>query len=127
MSDAETEGYRMSRAYKEQKMTDQELQALVLATGLMPCDRLPKKNPDQELKNFLTRVAVNINGAAKRGELFVQFSNRDTVAPVSKRLMNKATPILEQLGYKVESQRMESIEGNELVTVTYVVISGWGG
>ena len=48
-------------------MTDQELQALVDLTGLMPCDRLPKKDPNQELKKFLIRVAVNINGAVKSG------------------------------------------------------------
>ena len=48
-------------------MTDQELQALVNLTGLMPCDRLPKKDPNQELKKFLIRVAVNINGAVKSG------------------------------------------------------------
>ena len=99
-------------------MTDQELQALVNLTGLMPCDRLPKKDSDQELKNFLTRVAVNINGAVKRGAESVQFSDRDTVAPVSRDLMAAAKGPLERLGYDVE-----------IVTInragSYIEISGW--
>lgn len=104
-------------------MTDQELQALVLATGLMPCDRLPKKDPGQDLKNFLTRAAVNIKGAAKKGELFVQFRSNDTIAPVSKCLMHQAKEPLELLGYDVE---MVTAVDN-LVAVSYINISGWGG
>lgn len=103
-------------------MTDQELQALVLATGLMPCDRLPKKDPDQELKNFLTRVAVNINGAAKKGELFVQFRSNDAIAPVSKCLMHRAKEPLELLGYDVEI--VTAVD--HPATVSYLNISGWG-
>lgn len=106
-------------------MTDQELQALVNLTGLMPCDRLPKKDPDQELKNFLTRVAVNINGAVKSEARFVQFSDRDAVAPVNKRLMTAAKGPLELLGYHVVISKGDYIEGNVLVTATYLTISGW--
>lgn len=98
------------------EMTDQELQALVNLTGLMPCDRLPKKDPDQEIKKFLIWVAVNINGATKRGESFVQFSDRDAAVPVPKCLMDKATPILERLGYEVAVH-----EG----TATRMTVSGW--
>lgn len=106
-------------------MTDQELQALVNLTGLMPCDRLPKKDPNQELKNFLTRVAVNINGAVKSGARFVQFSDLGTVAPVSKDLMTGAKEPLERLGYHVVIFKGDYIEGNALVTATYLAISGW--
>lgn len=106
-------------------MTDQELQALVNLTGLMPCDRLPKKDPGQELKNFLTRVAVNINGAVKRGAESVRFSNVDAVVPVSKDLMAAAKEPLERLGYEVVIFKGESIGGNALPTATYLAISGW--
>ena len=107
-------------------MTDQELQALVNLTGLMPCDRLPKKDPDQELKKFLIRVAVNINGAVKSGAEFVRFSDRDTVAPVSKDLMAAAKEPLERLGYHVVIFKGDYIEGNVLVTATYLTVYGWG-
>lgn len=106
-------------------MTDQELQALVNLTGLMPCDRLPKKDPDQELKNFLTRVAVNINGAVKRGAGSVQFADRDTVAPVSKDLMAAVKEPLERLGYTVVVSKVDSVEGDWLTATTYLTISGW--
>lgn len=106
-------------------MTDQELQALVNLTGLMPCDRLPKKDPSQELKNFLTRVAVNINGAVKSGAKLVQFSDRDTVAPVSKDLMAGAKEPLERLGYTVVVSKVDSVEGDWLTATTYLTISGW--
>lgn len=106
-------------------MTDQELQALVNLTGLMPCDRLPKKDPDQELKNFLTRVAVNINGAVKRGAGSVQFADRDTVAPVSKDLMAAVKEPLERLGYEVVISKGDCIEGDWLTATTYLTISGW--
>lgn len=106
-------------------MTDQELQALVNLTGLMPCDRLPKKDPDQELKNFLTRVAVNINGAVKSGTKLVRFSDVGAVVPVSKDLMAAAKEPLERLGYEVVISKGDCIEGNELVTATYLTISGW--
>lgn len=106
-------------------MTDQELQALVNLTGLMPCDRLPKKDPNQELKKFLTRVAVNINGAVKSGARFVQFSDLGTVAPVDRDTMAKAKEPLERLGYRVVISKGESIKGNGLVTATYLTISGW--
>lgn len=107
-------------------MTDQELQALVNLTGLMPCDRLPKKDPNQELKNFLTRVAVNINGAVKSGAIFVQFSDRGTVAPVSKDLMDAAKEPLERLGYTVVVSKAYPVEGDWLTAATYLTISGWG-
>lgn len=107
-------------------MTDQELQALVLATGLMPCDRLPKKDPDQELENFLVRVAVNINWAAGDGKLFIQFADSQTVAPVSKCLMVKAKEPLELLGYDVEIITALDSGSPELVTRSYMNISGWG-
>lgn len=100
-------------------MTDQELQALVNLTGLMPCDRLPKKDPDQELKNFLTRVAVNINGAVKSGARFVRFSNVDEVAPIGKDMMMKAKGPLEQLGYDVE------VVTSANYAESYINISGW--
>lgn len=106
-------------------MTDQELQALVNLTGLMPCDRLPKKDPDQELKNFLTRVAVNINGAVKRGAGFVQFADRDVVAPVDKCLMAAAKGLLERLGYTVVVSKVDSVEGDWLTAATCLTISGW--
>lgn len=106
-------------------MTDQELQALVNLTGLMPCDRLPKKDPDQELKKFLTRVAVNINGAVKSGAESVRFSDIAGVAPVSKDLMTKAKEPLERLGYHVVIFKGDYIEGNAPVTATYLTISGW--
>lgn len=106
-------------------MTDQELQALVLATGLMPCDRLPKKDPDQELKNFLIRVAVNINGAAKEGKADVSFGTHNVPGPVEKRLMKEAKPVLEQLGYKVGIFSYETIQGTCMVLATSMTISGW--
>lgn len=106
-------------------MTDQELQALVNLTGLMPCDRLPKKDPDQELKKFLTRVAVNINGAVKSGARFVQFSDRGTVAPVDRDTMAKAKEPLERLGYTVVVSKVDQVEGNAPVTATYLTICGW--
>ena len=106
-------------------MTDQELQALVNLTGLMPCDRLPKKDPNQELKNFLTRVAVNINGAVKSGAGFVQFADRDTVAPVSKDLMAAAKEPLERLGYTVTVSKVDRVEGDWLTAITHLTISGW--
>ena len=106
-------------------MTDQELQALVDLTGLMPCDRLPKKDPNQELKNFLTRVAVNINGAVKSGVGSVRFSSVDAVAPASKDLMTAAKEPLELLGYHVVISKGDCIDGNVLVTATYLTISGW--
>ena len=106
-------------------MTDQELQALVNLTGLMPCDRLPKKDPDQELKNFLTRVAVNINGAVKRGAEFVRFSDIDGVAPVSKDLMAAAKEPLERLGYTVVVSKVDRVEGDWLAATTYLTIYGW--
>lgn len=106
-------------------MTDQELQALVNLTGLMPCDRLPKKDPNQELKKFLIRVAVNINGAVKSGAEFVRFSDIDGVAPVSKDLMAAAKEPLERLGYEVVIFKGESIGGNALPTATYLTICGW--
>lgn len=105
-------------------MTDQELQALVNLTGLMPCDRLPKKDPDQELKNFLTRVAVNINGAVKSGAEFVRFSDIDGVAPVSKDLV-AAAEILERLGYTVTVSKVDRVEGDWLTAATYLTIYGW--
>ena len=106
-------------------MTDQELQALVNLTGLMPCDRLPKKDPDQELKKFLIRVAVNINGAVKSGAESVRFSSTDAVAPVSKRLMAAAKEPLERLGYTVVVSKVDSVEGGWLTVTTYLTISGW--
>lgn len=106
-------------------MTDQELQALVNLTGLMPCDRLPKKDPDQELKNFLTRVAVNINGAVKRGAGSVRFSDVDAVVPVDKRLMAAAKGPLERLGYTVVVSKVDSVEGDWLTAATCLTISGW--
>lgn len=106
-------------------MTDQELQALVNLTGLMPCDRLPKKDPNQELKKFLVRVAVNINGAVKRGAGSVQFADRDTVAPVSKDLMAAVKEPLERLGYTVVVSKVDSVEGDWLTATTYLTISGW--
>ena len=106
-------------------MTDQELQALVNLTGLMPCDRLPKKDQNQELKNFLTRVAVNINGAVKSGAESVQFANRDTVAPVNKSLMAAAKEPLERLGYTVVVSKVDRVEGDWLTATTYLTISGW--
>lgn len=106
-------------------MTDQELQALVNLTGLMPCDRLPKKDPDQELKNFLTRVAVNINGAVKRGAGSVQFAGRDVVAPVDRDTMAKAKEPLERLGYTVVVSKADSVEGDWLTAAAYLTISGW--
>lgn len=105
-------------------MTDQELQALVNLTGLMPCDRLPKKDPDQELKNFLTRVAVNINGAVKRGAGSVQFADRDVV-PVDRDTMAKAKEPLERLGYTVVVSKVDSVEGDWLTAATCLTISGW--
>lgn len=107
-------------------MTDQELQALVNLTGLMPCDRLPKKDPNQELKNFLTRVAVNINGAVKSGARFVQFSDRGTVAPVDRDTMAKAKEPLERLGYTVAVSKVDHVEGDWLTAITHLTISGWG-
>lgn len=107
-------------------MTDQELQALVNLTCLTPCDQLPKKDLDQELKNFLIRVAVNINGAAKSGAESVRFSDIDGVAPVSKDLMAAAKEPLELLGYHVVIFKGESIGGNALPAATYLTISGWG-
>ena len=106
-------------------MTDQELQALVNLTGLMPCDRLPKKDPDQELKNFLTRVAVNINGAVKSGARSVQFSDRGAVAPVDRDIMAKAKEPLERLGYTVVVSKVDHVEGDWLTAITYLTISGW--
>lgn len=106
-------------------MTDQELQALVNLTGLMPCDRLPKKDPNQELKNFLTRVAVNINGAVKSGAEFVRFSSTDAVAPVSKDIMVKAKGPLEQLGYDVEIVTIANRAGSYIRAESYITISGW--
>ena len=106
-------------------MTDQELQALVNLTGLMPCDRLPKKDPNQELKKFLTRVAVNINGAVKSGAEYVQFSDRDAVAPVDRDTMAKAKEPLERLGYTVAVSKVDRIEGNWLTATTYLTIYGW--
>ena len=106
-------------------MTDQELQALVNLTGLMPCDRLPKKDPNQELKNFLTRVAVNINGAVKSGARFVRFADRDVVAPVSKDLMAAAKEPLERLGYTVAVSKVDRVEGDWLTAITHLTISGW--
>ena len=108
------------------ELTDQELQALVNLTGLMPCDRLPKKDPNQELKKFLIRVAVNINGAVKSGAEFVRFSDIDGVAPVSKDLMAKAEEPLELLGYHVVIFKGDYMGGDALVTATYLTISGWG-
>lgn len=107
-------------------MTDQELQALVNLTCLTPCDQLPKKDPNQELKNFLIRVAVNINGAAKSGTGFVQFSDCDAVAPVSKDLMAAAKEPLERLGYTVAVSKVDRVEGDWLTAATYLTISGWG-
>ena len=106
-------------------MTDQELQALVNLTGLMPCDRLPKKDPDQELKKFLMRVAVNINGAVKSGAEFVRFSDIDGVAPVSKDLMAAAKEPLERLGYTVVVSKVDHVEGDWLTATTYLTIYGW--
>ena len=106
-------------------MTDQELQALVNLTGLIPCDRLPKKDPDQELKKFLIRVAVNINGAVKSGAEFVRFSDIAGVAPVSKDLMAKAKEPLERLGYHAVIFKGDCMNGDVLVTATYLTISGW--
>ena len=106
-------------------MTDQELQALVNLTGLMPCDRLPKKDPDQELKNFLTRVAVNINGAVKSGAEFVQFSDRGSVVPVDRDTMAAAKEPLERLGYTVVVSKVDRVEGDWLTAITYLTISGW--
>ncbi len=100
-------------------MTDQELQALVNLTGLMPCDRLPKKDPDQELKNFLTRVAVNINGAVKSGAKSVRFSNVDEVAPVGRDMMMKAKGPLGRLGYDVE------VVTSANYAESHINISGW--
>lgn len=107
-------------------MTDQELQALVNLTGLMPCDRLPKKYSNQELKNFLTRVAVNIDGAVKSGAGYVRFSDIDGVAPVSKDLMAGAKEPLERLGYTVVVSKVYRMEGDWLTAATYLTISGWG-
>lgn len=107
-------------------MTDQELQALVNLTGLMPCDRLPKKDPNQELKKFLIRVAVNINGAVKSGARFVQFADRDVVAPVDRDTMAKAKEPLERLGYTVAVSKVDRVEGDWLAAATYLTISGWG-
>lgn len=106
-------------------MTDQELQALVNLTGLMPCDRLPKKDPNQELKKFLIRVAVNINGAVKSGAEFVRFSDIDGVAPVSKDLMAAAKGPLERLGYTVTVSKVDRAEGDWLTVATYLTIYGW--
>lgn len=106
-------------------MTDQELQALVNLTGLMPCDRLPKKDPNQELKKFLTRVAVNINGAVKSGARSVQFSDRGTVAPVDRDTMAKAKEPLERLGYTVVVSKVDRVEGDWLIAATYLTICGW--
>lgn len=109
------------------ELTDQELQALVNLTCLTPCDQLPKKDLDldQELKNFLIRVAVNINGAVKRGAGSVQFADRDTVAPVSKDLMAAAKEPLERLGYTVVVSKVYPVEGDWLTAATYLTISGW--
>ena len=106
-------------------MTDQELQALVNLTGLMPCDRLPKKDSNQELKNFLTRVAVNINGAVKSGAGSVRFSDVDAVVPVDKCLMAAAKEPLERLGYTVVVSKVDSVEGDWLTAATCLTISGW--
>lgn len=106
-------------------MTDQELQTLVNLTGLMPCDRLPKKDPNQELKKFLIRVAVNINGAVKSGAEFVRFSDIDGVAPVSKDLMAAAKEPLERLGYTVTVSKVDRVEGDWPTATTYLTIYGW--
>lgn len=106
-------------------MTDQELQALINLTGLVPCDRPPKKDPNQELKKFLIRVAVNINGAVKSGAEFVRFSDIDGVAPVSKDLMAAAKEPLERLGYTVVVSKVDRVEGDWLTATTYLTISGW--
>lgn len=106
-------------------MTDQELRALVNLTGLMPCDLLPKKDPNQELKKFLIRVAVNINGAVKSGAEFVRFSDIDGVAPVSKDLMAAAKEPLERLGYTVVVSKVDRVEGDWLAATTYLTIYGW--
>lgn len=106
-------------------MTDQELQALVNLTGLMPCDLLPKKDPNQELKKFLIRVAVNINGAVKSGAEYVRFSDIDGVAPVSKDLMAAAKEPLERLGYTATVSKVDRVEGDWLTATTYLTIHGW--
>lgn len=106
-------------------MTDQELQALVNLTGLMPCDRLPKKDPNQELLELLIRVAVNINGAVKSGTEYVRFSDIDGVAPVSKDLMAAAKEPLERLGYTVTVSKVGRVEGDWLTATTYLTIHGW--
>ena len=55
----------------------------------------------------------------------MRFSSVDAVAPASKDLMTAAKEPLELLGYHVVISKGDCIDGNVLVTATYLTISGW--
>lgn len=105
-------------------MTDQELQALVNSTGLIPCDRLPKPNPRKSLEDFLVHAAVCINGAVKSGKTEHKFRAYG-IPNIPFKTLNEAVPVLERLGYKT-SISTDNVEGEPPTMVTYLVVSGWG-
>lgn len=98
------------------KLTDAELQALVYQTGITPVDKLPKPDPQVELKGLLHHISNVINGAVKAGDPVVQIES--TGFPKwSDNVIISAEPILTQLGYRVTLRPMD-------VGVN-IVISGW--
>lgn len=98
------------------KLTDAELQALVYQTGITPVDKLPKPDPQVELKGLLHHISNLINGAVKAGDSSIRVVS-DGFPKWSVQTVHAVEPILIQLGYKVEIQLMEVGVG--------IVISGW--
>lgn len=134
MSDAETEGYRMSRPDNRDERDElkrQRLLGLAERASLQACSELPAPDPDEELVDFLFRVGVNIERSAKEGRPEVRFyANGIPLVPL--HVMEAAIELLQLMGYRAEikeAPKCVQSSGFPLTMIevmeVYLAVGGW--
>lgn len=98
------------------KFSNQELQALVNQSGILPCDRLPKPNPHYELVAALHQISTLINGAVVSEARLVHMASNG-FPKYSKETIKQVHDVLMELGYKVTLH-----DEDDGIRVT---VSGW--
>lgn len=98
------------------KYSEQELQALVNQSGIIPCARLPKPDPHYELVAALHQISAMINGAVVSGARFVHMASTG-FPKYSNETIKQVHAVLMGLGYKVTLH-----DEDEGIRVT---VSGW--
>lgn len=104
------------------------IKGLAMRVGLVPCNSLPKPNPQKDVEDFLRRVALCVRQAAEAGHKECKF-RVNGIPNTPLHVMEAAITPLQEFGYvaEIKTCRDWMTVGLPRTTMeTYLAVSGWG-